>query len=136
MSPMRRIIFSGHKDSESGNSAVEFAFVGMILIAGTIGALELGRIAYTYHNLLGAVGTTTRLVEMQATDDAILNSVVSYFSAGSPEALTVSITTDTVDDVVYKQVQAQYELPLLVPGLGIFPGNIYIVRASQRVPLS
>ena len=58
---------SHSRRSESGNASIEFAVMGPVLIALTLGVFELGRIAFTYHNLLSATGIATRMVAMGAS---------------------------------------------------------------------
>jgi Flp pilus assembly protein TadG len=120
----------------SGNVSVEFAFICSILILLTLGTFELGRILFTYQKLAGALGGVTRMIGMNASDNAIRDSVMSRFSSAEQGALTVSIDTPVLDGVSYKRVDARYVLPLIMPGFHLFPGQSITVHSVQLVPTS
>lgn len=132
---IRFLLFFRPWRSEAGSVSVEFAFVGAILLIATLGAFELGRIVWTYHNLETAVGVTTRLVQMQASKDALEAAIRSRFSASEQTYVKVDVAPSfVIDDVSYTRIEARYELSLLIPGFSLFSGSPYIVRALQLVP--
>jgi len=123
--------------NESGSVSVEFALIGSLLILTTLGAFELGRVLFTYHNLATAVGATTRLIQMQAPEEAIIDSINSRFPPGEQQHLTVEIDPNVViAGVTYTRIEATFALPLIMPNFNIFPEGPYMLRASQLVPTS
>jgi len=81
--------------SENGNVAVEFAFIGPVLIVLTLGVIELGRIAYTFQKLQSAVGIATRMVRMGATEAEIEDAVRLRFPLFDGER-TVRVPADPI----------------------------------------
>lgn len=109
--------------------------IGSLLILTTLGALEVGRVLFTYHNLATAVGVTTRLVQMQAPEETIIDSVSSRFPSSEQQHLTVEVDPNVViGGVTYTRIDVSYALPLLMPNFNIFPESPYVLRASQLVP--
>jgi Flp pilus assembly protein TadG len=122
---------------ESGTAAIEFAFISLALLIGTLGTVEAGRALLTYYRLASAMGATTRLVQMQASDNMLTDSISSRFSPVEQAALTIQVDQNVnIDGVIYTRVNAQYALPLLMPGLNLFLGNVLTLRAIQLVPTS
>lgn len=128
------------KRNESGNAAIEFAFIGTILFSLTLGIFELGRLAYMSHKLVTAAGGTTRMVVMGATENAIESSIRSWFSQSEQSALTIKITSRNpdgtpynVDGIPYTRIEARYALPLILPNL-VFHRNSVDLHALQLVP--
>jgi hypothetical protein len=122
--------------NESGVAAVEFAFIGMILIVLTLGVFELGRVAFTYQKLLSAVGGATRLVEIGASDTVIHDIINSKFLPSEQGALTFDIGPQVVDGVSYRRIDVRYALPLIMPNFGLFSGGTVNVKALQLVPIT
>ncbi|WP_243373442.1 TadE/TadG family type IV pilus assembly protein [Microvirga solisilvae] len=58
------------KYCESGSAAVEFAFIGLLLIAGTVGIVEFGRAFWLYNKLSNAIEKTSRKNLVKSIDDA------------------------------------------------------------------
>ncbi len=123
--------------NESGSVSVEFALIGSLLILATLGAFELGRVLFTYHNLATAVGATTRLIQMQAPEEAIIEIINSRFSPSERQHLTVEINPNVIiGGAIYTRIDASYALPLIMPNFNLFPGSSYTLEASQLVPTS
>jgi len=122
--------------SESGSASVEFSFIGVLLLISTLGILELGRIIHTNHLLVSAVSGVIRLVRMGATNDDIVAAIRGRFPAGDQAAVTVEIAEEPVGGVNYMRIDAQIELPLIIPDLGIFPQNAIPVRTVLHIPLN
>lgn len=124
--------------NDRGTAAIEFAFIAMVLMMTTLGVFELGRVLFTYHRLATAIGTTTRLVEMQAANDIIEGSIRSRFSADEQDALTIQVNPNfDADGIVYTRIEAQYALPLIMPNFNIFSGGgVVTLQSSHMVPTS
>jgi len=121
--------------NEDGGVSIEFAVIGIILIMGTLGVFELGRIAFMHHNLATAIGATNRLIQMQGSDDAIIEKISSRFTPSEQQALTVEIERDVIiNGASYIRINARYALPLIMPNFNLFPGRTYTVRALQLIP--
>jgi len=137
MSPKLAIIGRACRNN-NGAAAIEFAFIAMILMMTTLGVFELGRVLFTYHRLATAIGTTTRLIEMQAANDVIEGSIRSRFSADEQDALTIQVNPNfDTDGIVYTRIEAQYALPLIMPNFNIFSGGgVVTLQSSHMVPTS
>jgi hypothetical protein len=120
--------------SETGATSVEFAIIGMLLIALTLGTFELGRVTFTYHRLTHAVGGLARLLEMQMSAD-IEATIRSRFPANERGLLEFEWDVAPVNGTIYFQVAVTYPFPLLMPGVGFFPGNRVNIRVVQVVPI-
>jgi hypothetical protein len=119
--------------SETGTTSIEFAIIGMLLIALTLGTFELGRVTYTYHRLTNAVGGLARVVEMGTVD--IEENIRSRFPANERGLLEFEWEVTIVNGRLYFQVAVTYPFRLLMPGLGLFPGNRVNIRVVQVVPI-
>lgn len=128
---------SGSVRNERGSVSVEFALIGLVLMMTTLGAFELGRVFLTYHRLTAAVGTATRLIQMQASEDSVIQTIVSRFSESEQQYLTVEINPSYVDDngITYMRVDARYALPLIMPNFNLFPESPYRLHALHLVPV-
>jgi len=123
--------------SESGSVTIEFAAIGSLLLIAILGTFELGRVLYTHYNLETAVGTTTRLIQLQAPPTVLEEAVRSRFSMIEQQYITVDVNpTHIIDGVTYTRIEARYDLPLIIPNFNIFSGNPYIVEAVQLVPMN
>jgi len=126
-----------HWSDERGAAAVEFAFISLLIIMVVFGAVEVGRVFYTYSTLITALGPTTRLVEQEAPASVIEDKIRSHFSSSEQGALTIQIQPGfSIDGAVYTRIDAQYALPLLVPAYKFFPGNIYTLKSIHLIPTS
>jgi Flp pilus assembly protein TadG len=128
---------------EEGAAAVEFAFIGSLLICFTLGVFELGRVTFSYHRLQNAVGATTRLVELggptmpsEEMNAVIQEAIAERFPASEREALTFDVADYDSEGVTYKRIHVDYSLPLLIPGLGLFSDDTLVLSARQVVPLN
>jgi len=121
--------------NEGGSVSIEFAVIGTILFMGTLGVFELGRVAFTHHNLATAVGAATRLIQMQESDDVIIEKISSRFAPSEQQALTIEIDRNVViNNATYIRINARYALPLIMPNFNLFPGSTYTVRTLQLIP--
>lgn len=122
-----------------GSVSIEFAAIGAILLVSTLGAFELGRVLFVYHRLETAVGAATRLMQMKAPNDAIIDSVSSRFTEGERQFLTIEYDPDYTDrdsGATYQRIDARYALPLMIPNLNLFPESPYRLHAMQLIPIN
>jgi Flp pilus assembly protein TadG len=120
--------------SESGSASIEFAAIGTILILVTLGVFELARFAFTRQTLLSATSVAARMAGMDASNEAIENRIRSRLPLREQEAVTVSIAPQLIGGLTYRRIEAEIDLPLIMPNFGLFPGNVINVRAVHLVP--
>ena len=118
---------------ERGVAAIEFAVVGVVLIALTIGAFEFGRALFVKHqlSLLADEASRTVMLNPGVSDASLQTTAESDFTAGDPAALAVTLSQETVRGTTYRVVQMDYPITLLVPNLVT---NSITVSVTRRIP--
>lgn len=120
---------------EGGAAAVEFAIVCSILLMLLIGILELGR-AFFVQNQISflADGAVRRLMVQPETDAAQLEADLrQQFTAGNPDALSVTVATQTAGSTDYRILTIGFPLTLFIPNL---TSEAISLSVSRRVPVS
>jgi len=122
---------------ESGAVAIEFGFIGLILIMFTFGLIEFGRAYYVQNKLSHAVDAAARLILTKAdTPDQSLRDEIAKAFEDDPPAPTVTVTSGSAGSgsalVNYKTIDARVTFRPLVPEL-LFSG--VEMRITRRVPL-
>jgi len=114
-------------------AAVEFAFIAPVLIALTLGLVEVGRGLYLRNALAQAVdvGARNALVHADMTDTVLEGEVRSAFTGSQPDLLQVTIGTETVDGIAFRTVAVSYPLTLFIPGLA---ENGITLGMTRRIP--
>ena len=120
--------------NQAGAAAVEFAFIGLALMALMLGLIEVGRGLYLRNALAQAVdvGARNALVHADMTDTALEDQVRAAFTGTQPDLLQVTIGTETVDGIAFRTVALSYPLTLFVPGLA---GNSISLGMTRRIPI-
>jgi len=122
---------------EDGVAAIEFAFLGLILIMLTFGGVEFGRAFYLKNKLSHAVDLAGRLIltKPDTANDAIREEILKAFE-DEQEVPSVTITSGSTGSgtalVSFKTVDASVTFRSLVPEL--VAGGINL-RVSRRIPL-
>jgi Flp pilus assembly protein TadG len=113
---------------------VEFALIGFVMIVATLGAIEFGRALYVRNNLSYAADRAARrgLIDKTATTAQLENEARSAFSGSDPTQLTVSIVSETVDDVPVRTISLGHTIKLLIPGLTTRGVSMNV---SRRIPV-
>jgi Flp pilus assembly protein TadG len=126
---------SRYKRDENGHASIEFGLIGILLIMLTLGAFELARYVHTSHNLTRAMGMVTRLVGMGATNEQIEANIRERLLPDLRRTLTVTFSQPTIGNLAYVRVDAQVDLPLIIPNLRLLGGgDTMTVRSVQLVP--
>ncbi|MGQ7791081.1 TadE/TadG family type IV pilus assembly protein [Faunimonas sp. B44] len=120
--------------AQSGAVAIEFAIVSLALVLVAFGTIEFGRGLQVRNELSYAVDVAARevLTDKEATAARIESAVRGAFRASDPERLQVAVTTETVNGVAYRAVDASYPFTFLVPGLA---GDGIRLSVARRMPL-
>lgn len=117
---------------ERGTAAIEFAFIGLLLILGTVAIIEVGRALFMANELAHAADRASRIVMLQfdisktdlttaVQDEQLLTGLV-------PENVGVEIDPDT--GAAFRMVQLSYPFTPMVAGLTI--GSVTLT-ADRRV---
>ena len=116
-----------------GAAAVEFAIVSMILITLVIGTIDFGRTLFTQHQISSLADQALRkvMIDPDISAGTLESELRADFSAGNPDELTVSVTSDTVDGIAYRVVTVGYPMTLFVPGLS---SDVIALSVTRRVP--
>ncbi len=112
---------------------MEFAFIGLVMIVVTLGAIEFGRALYLRNNLSYAADRAARrgLIDRTATTVQLENEARSAFAGSDPAQLTISIVPETVDGIPVQTISLDHRIKLLIPGLTT---REISMRVTRRIP--
>jgi len=124
---------------ESGASAVEFAFVGSILIACMLGVIQFGWALQMRNELGKAADHAVRYVQLNPgaedrVEDADFEQKVRDYTDDhgyDPDRLSVEAGETTVGDIDFRTLSVEYDMPLSIPG---FPVSLVTLAVSRRTP--
>jgi len=113
---------------------VEFALIGLVMIVVTLSAIEFGRALYMRNNLSYAADRAARrgLIDKTATTTQLENEARSAFSGSDPTQLTVSIVSETVDEIPVRTISLGHTITLIIPGL---TNRGISMSVSRRIPV-
>jgi Flp pilus assembly protein TadG len=129
---------------ETGSAAVEFAFIGIVLVALTVGVVEFGRGFYTYNKLSYAADLGERIILTvpESKKDALMSEINTHFSKSDQAFVVVDLTSGKeviVDSasggeciVYYKTLVITFPFQLSIPGLTSQNINL---KVERRIPL-
>lgn len=117
---------------ENGSTVVEFAIIGMLLIAGSLIAIDFGRAFYLYNKTSNAMDRAVRqsLVLNSSNDQLIAEIMKDFPNPGNPEASETPKVTIT-DDAGFRTVKANLTFKPAVPA---FVGNTFTMSLTRRFP--
>lgn len=118
---------------ESGTAAIEFAVIALILILVCLGTIEFGRAFFLRNEMSYAADFAARkiLTDPTITDAKLDEAVRAAFTGLDPEAVTVTIGSETANGLAFRTVSMEYSMTLLVPGLTEDP---VLLSLSRRIP--
>ena len=120
-----------------GAAAIEFAFVGPILIALIVAVMDGGRMYFVRSSLQYAADQGTRLAGVNATMSEIdvESAVRASLSSFNSEALDVNalFEASTATTPRYVTVTATFQLDPLFP---LFPDGLMIFSGQSRRPVA
>lgn len=107
--------------------------IGLVLIMFSIGIVEIGRGLYLRNQLSHVIDVAARqvLTNMNASDADLETSIRTNFSAGDPNALLVTLGSETLDGTTFRSIKLNYPLELLIPALSL---DVVQVSLMRRVP--
>jgi hypothetical protein len=117
---------------DRGSAAVEFAFIGMLLIAGSLLAIDFGRAYYLYNKISNAVERTARKsLFLQTTNDQLIAEISKDFPTG-PEIPADEVPKVTVtDDTDFRTVKVSMLFRPVVPA---FVKDYFTMSITRRLP--
>lgn len=117
----------------SGAAAAEFAIICLVLIVFSVGIVEIGRGLYLRNQLLHAVDVAARqiITNLNASDVELESAIRTRFSAGTPDALQVTLGVETLDGITFRTIKINYPLDLMIPALNL---ETIPVTVARRMP--
>lgn len=118
---------------EKGSAAVEFAFIGMLLIAGSLAVFDLGRAFWIYNKLSNAVERAARrsLVQASTNDQITTDILLDFPSAGSGAPLAERPNVQIIVGTEFRTVNVSMALRTVVP---VFMNKSLNLSLSRRFP--
>lgn len=130
-------IFRRLRRCEDGATAIEFAFIGMVMIILSLGLIEFGRGFYLYNKLSFAVDLAARMVltKPEIADQALKDEVSAAFTGEKPSPV-VTITSGSTGTgtslIKFKTIVISLPFRPLVPNIVRDTINL---RVSRRIPI-
>jgi len=116
---------------ESGSVAVEFAMIGLLLIAGSLITIDFGRAFFLYNKMSSAVDRAARMsLVFNATDAQLIAEILKDFpsSPSHPDqAPRVTVTTGTD----FRTVNVNMAFRPVIP---TFIGDALNISLARRFP--
>ena len=120
---------------DAGTAAVEFAFIGLILILGTVATIEIGRALFMSNELAYAADRAARVVmlDFDIAESALTTSVrdADRLTALDPEAVQVASAAPGSTDT-FRNVQLTYEFNPMIANLSIGSVTLTAARLVAR----
>ena len=116
-----------------GAAAVEFAIVSGVLVMLLIGIIDLGRVLYVKNQISFLADRAARrvLIQPNVTGADLSAALRAQFSAGNPDALTITVTDETAGSNEYKVVTVDFPITLFIPFLD---SNSLSLSVTRRIP--
>ncbi len=124
--------------SESGSVAVEFAIVSILVVLGSLGAIEFGRAMQIRNEMSSLADRAARDILMQTAAfdrNATLTKLRARFKAPRPELLDLQTSLDTgtaAKGDEFRTVVLTYPVTLLMPGFRSGPITLTVQRRTPE----
>lgn len=122
---------------ENGSVAVEFAFIGMLLIAGSLIAIDFGRAFHLYNKVSNAMDRAARKsLVFNTSNEQLITEIMKDFPNGStsgdtsPPDETPKITV--TEDTEFRTVKADVVFRTVVPTFVSDTINISLIRRFPK----
>lgn len=111
------------------------AVVLPIFLLFVLGIIEFGRAYWIEHSMQLSIDEAGRytMLNTTATDSQITSVAKSNLYGLNPDSFTVSTSSQTIDGINYKSIQASYIFTLSIPNL--FPFSSITLTRTTTVPL-
>lgn len=117
---------------ESGSAAVEFAFIGMLLIAGSLIAIDFGRAFYLYNKVSNAMDRAARKsLVFNSTNDQLVAEIMKDFPNDTIPATNEIPRVTVVENTDFRTVKAEMTFRPVVPA---FVSDIFNMSLTRRLP--
>jgi len=127
------------RSKDDGVVAVEFAMVGTLFLTVLVGIYAVGVYFFTWNRLEYGTQTAARYaaVHDDATlsdlEDIVLDSLTVV--SGSPDDLTVTLSTTTQNGINFAEVTSNYQFTWVLPFLPDDFNNI-LLTSNARTPVN
>ena len=121
------------RNSQSGQSLVEFALILPVFILFIMGIIDMGRLVYTYSALHNAVREGARYGVIDSSRTALQIQNVVEDTAVGLDTSKLAVTSNTVAGTGHStlSVNAQYQFAAATPVINAFAGGSGIVLNSR-----
>ncbi len=121
--------------SDSGGVAVEFAIISVLLVLGSLGAVEFGRALQLRNELSSVADRAAREILMDSEKTSTtahkataIEKVRTYWKGPNPQLLQIALVDDTIDGRMFRKLTLSYPVALLIPQLARSPINLRVER--------
>ena len=101
-------------EDAKGNTAIEFALIGLALVMATAGLMQGGELLWTQSALHYAVEEAARCASIDTNNCATTSQVQSFAAARSGAGFSATVFTVTTPSCG-NQVSASYDMQLIFP---------------------
>lgn len=120
---------------DSGSTAVEFAFVGMLLIVGSVTIVDFGRAFWLYNKLSNALERTARMNLIQPIgDDQISAEIKKDFPAASDAAWAGAPRVTVTTGAEFRTVKAILPIKPVIPYFMGASLDLTLTRRFSKLP--
>ena len=121
--------------NNEGVEAIEMAAVLPIFLLFVLGIIEFGRAYWIEHSMQLSIDEAGRyaMLNITATDSQIIAVAKANLYGLNPNNFNVTSTSQTINSLNYKNIQASYVFTLSVPNL--FPISSINLSRQTTVPL-
>ncbi len=125
---------AGLRRSERGSVAVEFAIVSVLVVLGSLGAVEFGRAMQIRNEMSSLADRAARDILMQVgtfNRDATLAKLRARFKAPRPDLLNLQTSLDAgtaAEGDEFRTIVLTYPVTLLVPKITTGPITLTVPR--------
>lgn len=119
-----------------GAAAVEFGLIAPLFVLVLAGLMEFGLFIWNKHSLEFAIEETGRSVMTMTTvsEDSVAADLKGRLLGVDPDAVTASVTKETVGATTFVTIKASYTYSFLMAGLLGFES--IAIETGTRVPLN
>jgi hypothetical protein len=116
--------------------AVEFAIISVLVVLGSFGAIEVGRVLQIRNEMSSLSDRVARdiLMQMQAFNrDTTLTKLRARFKAPRPDLLDLQTSFDagtTAEGDEFRTIVLTYPITLMVPGISQGPITLTVQRRT------
>ena len=136
---MNRIsaLINRFRRDDRGAAAVEFSIVVVVFVFASMAVIEFGRTFQVRNELAYAADIAARELTIMVNNPDIAPSsyetelkseIGAVFQGYDPDALTVTVTPETVNGIEYQKLELEYPMSVFIP----FQSSTYQLKITRR----